>query len=139
MNPLSLVLSEDRTTLTVRTDGAAPVVLTATAVDDLIHRLAAYRSQMMPVHPAEPPVDEASSFAADNLLWSVRPAPQVAALELGIQHAGLGWIVTTLSRAQVEDLQTSIAFTINEMQIAKPAHGATGMRSDNVLRMAAKD
>jgi hypothetical protein len=63
-----------------------------------------------------------------------RPPPP-AALELGIQHAGLGWIVTTLSRAQVEDLQTSIDFTINEMQIAKPTPAVTHPPAGNVVRI----
>jgi hypothetical protein len=117
--PFSLDLSEDKTTLTVGTSGDdAP--LTAGQVDALIRRLAKHRAQMTPVHPAEPPVEEGATLTGDNLLWCVRSAPQLSALEFGIQHPGLGWIMLQLSRAQVEDLETSLAFSLNDLQPVRP-------------------
>jgi hypothetical protein len=50
--------------------------------------------------------------SSDNLLWTVRPAPHRPAIEIAMQHPGLGWSVMTLSRAQAEDLQTSIEFAL---------------------------
>ncbi|MPZ38061.1 MAG: hypothetical protein GEU95_08335 [Rhizobiales bacterium] len=119
MSFLSLDLSEDETTLTMRA-GSDRSQLKASQVDDLIRRLAKHRARMKPVHPAEPPVDESTTLAGDNLLWCVRSAPQMSALELGIQHPGLGWIMLQLSRAQVEDLQTSLAFSLNDLQPVRP-------------------
>src|SRR5689334_15056694 len=114
MSFLSLSLSDDNTTLTVRADGDSSQ-LTAAEVDDLIRRLAEQRTKMKPVHSAEPPRDPQALLTGDNLLWCVRAAPELAALELGIQHPGIGWIVMPLSRAQVEDLQTSLEFSLNDL------------------------
>lgn len=119
---LSLDLSEDGTTLTARADSDS-AQLTAAQVDDLIRTLAEQRARMKPVHPAEPPSDPAASFTGDNLLWCVRLAPQMSALELGIQHPGLGWTMLSLSRAQVEDLQTSLAFSLSELPPVR--HGSS--------------
>jgi hypothetical protein len=119
MSFLSFDLSEDGAALGVRA-GSDHAQLTAGDVDTLIRRLAEYRAQMKPVHPAEPPVEEGATLTGDNLLWCVRSAPQLAALELGVQHPGLGWIMLPLSRAQVEDLETSLAFSLNELQPVQP-------------------
>jgi hypothetical protein len=119
MSFLSLDLSEDEATLTARAEGESSQ-LTASQVDDLIRKLAEHRARMKPVHPAEPPLDQSATLTGDNLLWCVRSAPQVSALELGIQHPGLGWIMLQLSRAQVEDLQTSLAFSLNDLQPVRP-------------------
>jgi hypothetical protein len=125
MSFFSLDLSEDGMTLTARVDGGT-AQMTAGQVDDLIRQLSEYRARMKPVHPAEPPLDPSASYTGDNLLWCVRSAPQVSALELGIQHPGLGWIMLWLSRAQVEDLQTSLAFSLNDLPPIHtgPARGA---------------
>ena len=104
--PIKLELSSDRTRLSLAAKGAAE--LSAADVDHLIRDLAAARAKMTPIHPAEPPVDPDRLHRSDNLLWSVRPAPSHPAIELAMQHPGLGWSVMALSRAQAEDLQTSI-------------------------------
>src|SRR5262245_52595249 len=119
MSSLSLTMSDDDTTLTASVDDQT-VQMTAGDVDNLIRRLAEHRARMKPVHPAEPPMDAAGVFTGDNLLWSVRAAPQLSALEVGIQHPGLGWIVMPLSRAQVEDFQTSLEFSLNDLPPVRP-------------------
>jgi hypothetical protein len=122
MSSLSLTLSDDDATLVASVDGQS-VPMTAGDVDDLIRRLAEQRARMKPVHPAEPPADAAQVFTGDNLLWSVRAAPQASALEVGIQHPGLGWIVMPLSRAQVEDFQTSLEFSLADLPPVRPRSG----------------
>ncbi len=88
--------------------GSESAELAAHDIDRLIRDLAAARALMTPIHPAEPPDDPDRLHRSDNLLWVVRPAPNGAAIELAMQHPGLGWSVMWLSRAQAEDLQTSI-------------------------------
>jgi hypothetical protein len=86
--------------------------LSAHDIDRLIRDLAAARAQMTPIHPAEPPADPAKLHQGDNLLWSVKAAPQYSAIQFATQHPGLGWTAMYLSRAQVEDLQTSLEFEL---------------------------
>jgi hypothetical protein len=117
MSPVSLNASDD--TLTVGIDGQS-LQLTTGQVDELIRRLAELRAGMKPVHPAEPSPEPARTFTGDNLLWCVRAAPQISALEVGIQHPGLGWIVVPLSRAQVEDFQTCLEFSLNDLPPVGP-------------------
>jgi hypothetical protein len=109
MQPIKLKLSSDGTKLAV---GAASADLSAHDVDRLIHDLAAAREKMMPVHPAEPPSDPAKLHKSDNLLWSVKAVPDKSTIQFSTQHPGLGWMVMWLSRAQVEDLQTSFEFEL---------------------------
>ncbi len=92
--------------------GDSTADLSARDIDRLIRDLAAARALMMPIHPAEPPDDPDRLHRSDNLLWLVRPAPNHAAIEFAMQHPGLGWSVMWLSRAQAEDLQTSIDFAL---------------------------
>jgi hypothetical protein len=84
----------------------------ANDVDRLIHDLAALRAKMTPIHPAEPPSDPEKLYHGDNLLWSVKAVPQKSAIQFAAQHPGLGWMTMWLSRAQVEDLQTSFEFEL---------------------------
>jgi hypothetical protein len=120
MQNFSLGLSEDGTTLSIAIDsGAAPAQLTAEAVDELIRELATMRARMTPIHPAEPAATPDSTYTGDNLLWCIRASPHIAAVELCIQHPGLGWIAMPLSRAQIEDLETSIAFTLQDLRAAR--------------------
>ena len=107
MQSMKPKLSADSTKLTL---GA--VDLSAAEVDRLIHDLAAARGKMTPVHPAEPPSDQAKLHQSDNLLWSVKAAPGKSAVQFATQHPGLGWMVMWLSRAQVEDLMTSFEFEL---------------------------
>ena len=65
---------------------------------------------MTPVHPAEPPSDPTKLHHSDNLLWSVGAEPRKSTIQFATQHPGLGWMTMSLSRAQVEDLQTSFEF-----------------------------
>ena len=92
--------------------GAASADLTAGDVDDLIRDLAARRAKLAPVVPAEPPDDPARLHHSDNLLWSVKAAPHKSAIQFATHHPGLGWMAMWLSRAQVEDLQTSLEFEL---------------------------
>jgi hypothetical protein len=109
--------SGDASTLHVAVDGSI-AELTASDVDALIHGLAAARAKMTPIHPAEPPDDPARLHHGDNLLWSVKAAPQKSAIQFATQHPGLGWIAMWLSRAQVEDLQTSFEFELAKLPSA---------------------
>ena len=104
-------------TLSISIDGSA-AKLSAGDVDSLIHDLAAARAKMTPIHPAEPPDDPAKLHHSDNLLWSVKAAPQKSAIQFATQHPGLGWIAMWLSRAQVEDLQTSFEFELVKLPSA---------------------
>ena len=104
-------LSADATRLTITINGQS-AQLEASAVDRLIHDLAAARAKMTPVHPAEPPSDPAELHHGDNLLWSVKAVPEKSAIQFAAQHPGLGWMAMWLSRAQVEDLQTSFEFEL---------------------------
>ena len=89
-----------------------PGDLSAHDIDKLIRDLAAVRARMTPVHPAEPPADPANVHHSDNLLWTVKAAPEKSTIQFATQHPGLGWISMWLSRAQVEDLQTSFEFEL---------------------------
>lgn len=109
-----LSLSDDATRLTLK-NAAGDVTLDAGALDALIRALAEKRAAMTPVHAAEPPRQGAARHSADNLLWSVRPTPDAAAIEVGMHHPGLGWLVMNLSRGQSEDLVTSVAFALQKI------------------------
>jgi hypothetical protein len=112
MQPIKLKTSSDGTTLSVALGGGTSADLTAHDVDQLIRDLAAARAAMTPVHPAEPPSDLSKLHQGDNLLWTVRAAPQSSTIQFATQHPGLGWTAMWLSRAQVEDLQTSLEFEL---------------------------
>src|SRR5262245_48663511 len=118
MLPIKLDVSRDTTRLALRV-GSEETDLTAEGVDRLITHLAERRAQMSPVHPAEPPDDPTRLHQSDNLLWRVRAAPDRAALQFATQHPGLGWTVMYLSRAQVEDLVTSIEFELVKIPQAR--------------------
>jgi hypothetical protein len=111
MQPIKLKLGPDPSRATLSVTGAS-VELGAHEIDRLIRDLAAVRAQMTPIHPAEPPADPAKLHQGDNLLWSVKAAPQYSAIQFATQHPGLGWTAMYLSRAQVEDLQTSLEFEL---------------------------
>ena len=111
MQPIKLKLSPDAAHATLFVAGAT-ADLSATDIDRLVHDLAAVRARMTPVHPAEPPDDPAKLHHSDNLLWSVKAAPEKSAIRFAAQHPGLGWMAMWLSRAQVEDLQTSFEFEL---------------------------
>ena len=117
MQPNTLTLSPDSTMLTLGL-GSSSADLSATDIDRLIHDLAEVRAKMTPIHPAEPPDDPAKLHHSDNLLWSVKAAPQRSAIQFATQHPGLGWIAMWLSRAQVEDLQTSFEFELVKLPTA---------------------
>jgi hypothetical protein len=106
---IKLKPSPDGTTLHL---AATSADLSAREVDKLIRDLAAARARMMPVVPAEPPDDPTRLHQSDNLLWSVKAVPQQSAIQFATHHPGLGWTAMALSRAQVEDLQTSLEFEL---------------------------
>jgi len=115
--PIKLKASAKDMTLSISIDGSA-AKLGASDVDSLIHDLAAARARMSPIHPAEPPDDPDKLHHSDNLLWSVKAAPQKSAIQFATQHPGLGWVAMWLSRAQVEDLQTSFEFELVKLPSA---------------------
>ena len=86
--------------------------LSASNIDQLIRDLAAARAKMTPIHPAEAPDDPRKLHQSDNLLWSVKAAPDKSVIQFATQHPGLGWMAMWLSRAQVEDLITSFEFEL---------------------------
>ena len=114
MQLITLTTSPDGTALTLAL-GATSSALSAADVDRLIHDLAALRAKMTPIHPAEPPGDPEMLHQGDNLLWSVKAVPQKSAIQFAAQHPGLGWMAMWLSRAQVEDLQTSFEFELAKL------------------------
>jgi hypothetical protein len=109
--PIKLKLAPDGLHAALTLSGAT-ADLVAPDIDKLIRELAAVRAQMTPVHPAEPPDDPGKLHHSDNLLWSVKAAPEKSAIQFATQHPGLGWMAMWLSRAQVEDLQTSLEFEL---------------------------
>lgn len=111
MQPITLTPSSDGTALDLAL-GKSSAELSAGDVDRLIHDLVAVRATMTPIHPAEPPNDPEKLYQGDNLLWSVKAVPQKSAIQFAAQHPGLGWMAMWLSRAQVEDLQTSFEFEL---------------------------
>lgn len=111
MQPIKLKLLSDGVHASLAIAGAT-AELTGPDIDKLIRDLAAVRTNMTPVHPAEPPGDPARLHHSDNLLWSVKAAPEKSAVQFATQHPGLGWTSMWLSRAQVEDLQTSFEFEL---------------------------
>ena len=108
---IKLKLSSDNAHASLSVPGAS-VDLNAADIDKLIRDLAAIRAKMTPVHPAEPPSDPAKLHKSDNLLWSVKAAPEKSTIQFSTQHPGLGWMAMWLSRAQVEDLTTSFEFEL---------------------------
>ncbi len=111
MSPIRIDLDGDNTHATLSASGGT-AALSAHDIDTLIRELAAVRAKMIPVHPATVPDDPERVHKSDNLLWSVRADPHRAAIELATHHPGLGWTAMWLSRAQVEDLQTSFEFEL---------------------------
>ena len=111
MQPIKVKLSSDGAHASMTVAGAT-ADLAAHDIDNLIRDLAAVRAKMTPVHPAEPPADPAKLHHSDNLLWTVKAAPEKSAVQFATQHPGLGWMAMWLSRAQVEDLQTSFEFEL---------------------------
>jgi hypothetical protein len=111
MPPIKLKPFSDGTSLSLSLDSVS-ANLSASDVDQLIRNLAAARAKMTPVVPAEPPADPAKLHQSDNLLWSVKAAPQKTAVQFAMHNPGLGWSAMALSRAQVEDLITSFEFEL---------------------------
>jgi len=111
MQPIKLKLSSDGAHAAMTVAGTT-ADLAAKDIDTLIRDLAAVRAKMTPVHPAEPPADPAKVHQSDNLLWTVKAVPEKTAIQFATQHPGLGWVSMWLSRAQVEDLQTSFEFEL---------------------------
>ena len=111
MQPIKLKLSSYGAHAAMSVAGTS-VDLSASDIDRLIRDLAAVRAKMTPVHPAEPPSDPGRLHHSDNLLWSVKAAPEKSAIRFAAQHPGLGWMAMWLSRAQVEDLLTSFEFEL---------------------------
>ena len=111
MQLIKLELADDRTraTLSVTQTSAD---CSAHDIDRLIRELAAMRARMTPVHPAMVPDDADDVHHSDNLLWSVNADPHRAVVRFATHHPGLGWTAMWLSRAQVEDLQTSFEFEL---------------------------
>ncbi|MCX7312947.1 MAG: hypothetical protein WCG92_10600 [Hyphomicrobiales bacterium] len=109
MKTIKLNLSSDGAHAALSVAGAS-TDLSAPDIDQLIRDLAALRSKMTPIHPAEPPDNPAKMHHSDNLLWSVKAAPEKSTIRFAAQHPGLGWMAMWLSRAQVEDLTTSFEF-----------------------------
>jgi hypothetical protein len=107
--PIKIQLSSDGTKAKLSL-GSEVDNLAASDIDRLIRDLAGARARMTPVHPAEPPSDPTKLHHSDNLLWSVRAEPRKSTIHFATQHPGLGWMTMSLSRAQVEDLQTSFEF-----------------------------
>lgn len=117
MSSFVFEVSEDRSRLTLSGCGdAQPPALDAAGVDALIRRLSECRATMRPVHPATPPAEPDRVYLTDNLLVAVHACTTAPVIEIAMQHPGLGWTVTKLSRDQAEDLQTSIEFALHDIR-----------------------
>jgi hypothetical protein len=121
MPPLQLEVSDDRSRLRVASIDGLALTLSAAEVDHLIRPLATHRALMAPVHPAICPVDSDRVYYNDNLLSDVCARGPGPVIELAMQHPGLGWTVTRLSREQAEDLQISIDFALQDIPKQLPA------------------
>ena len=102
-------------------------VLDGAALSQLIARLAEVRAGMTPAFSGSFTPGQTPSHQCDNLMWECRPDASRRGLTLAFQHPGLGWISLRLSRAQAEDLITSVEFALLELlQIP----GLQGLRSE---------
>jgi hypothetical protein len=117
MESLALEVSDGKLRLTISpADGRIGCLeLEAADLDTFIRKLIECRSGMLPVHPAEPPADPDRLYHNDNLLVDVRACETLPAIQIAMQHPGLGWTVTTLSRDQAEDLQSAIDFALQDI------------------------
>lgn len=113
MHPFALEVADNSTHLTVSPPGSAQAVtLSAHEIDALIRELVRHRATMTPIQPAEPPQDPNLLYRNDNLLIKIGACENVPAIEIAIQHPGLGWAVTRLGRDQAEDMQALINFAL---------------------------
>lgn len=87
----------------------------AAEIDTMIADLVALRERMSPARKVELIPGQTRVYECDNLLWDTRPAPTRRGVMLAIYHGGLGWVTVSLSRAQLEDLVTDIAFSLAEL------------------------
>ena len=116
MQSLALEISDDHLRLTISPGGQIRrLELEAADLDAFIRKLTECRSRMLPVHPAEPPADPDRLYRTDNLLLDVSACVTLPAIQIAMQHPGLGWTVTTLSRDQAEDLQNAIDFALQDI------------------------
>jgi hypothetical protein len=121
MQPLQFDVSDDRSRLTLSAAEGLRLALDAAELDHLMHKLAACRAAMVPVHPAVRPSCTDRVYYNDNLLFDVRAGGPAPVIEIAMQHPGLGWAVTRLSREQVEDLQVAIDFALQDIPKQVPA------------------
>jgi hypothetical protein len=117
MESLALEVSDDHLRLTISpADGRiGRLELEAADLNAFIRELIECRSGMLPVHPAEPPADPDRLYRTDNLLLDVRASKTLPAIQIAMQHPGLGWTAVTLSRDQAEDLQSAIDFALQDI------------------------
>lgn len=114
---VTVSVSEDGREATIRTGNQddCEVRLDAEGLSGLIAELAEARALMSPAFSGrfEPGVTPA--FDCDNLIWESHPDPTRRGISIGFNHSGLGWLRLRLSRAQAEDLITSIQFSAVEL------------------------
>ena len=134
MQSLALEISDDQLRLTISPADRriGRLELEAIDLDAFIRRLTECRSRMLPVHPAEPPAAPDRLYRTDNLLLNVSACETPPAIQIAMQHPGLGWIVTTLSRDQAEDLQSAIDFALQGI----PRELDAARRSGVIVRSA---
>ncbi len=87
----------------------------AATLDAQIRQLVNQRAALASSHPVIPPLDPAQLYRADNMLWHVRPALDIAAVEIAFYNPGTGWLSVLMSRAQLEDLQTEINYAVQQI------------------------
>jgi hypothetical protein len=114
MQSLALEISDDQLRLTISPadDRFRRLEFDAADLDAFIRKLTECRSRMLPVHPAKPPATGERLYRLDNLLLDVSACETLPAIQIAMQHPGLGWTAITLSRDQAEDLQASIDFAL---------------------------
>ncbi|MBV8838349.1 MAG: hypothetical protein JO000_17590 [Alphaproteobacteria bacterium] len=135
-----ITLSEDRRSAVLEADDAdgAPARLDAAAIDRLIAELAAVRAQMAPPFSGRFRTGETPAHDCDNLLWEIQADPSRRGVTIAFQHAGFGWLSLRLSRAQIEDLITSIEFTLAGMPDREAGEGNTEQPDGSLLHQGRK-
>ena len=92
MQSLALEISDDHLRLTISPADRQirRLELEAFDLDTFIRRLTECRSSMLPVHPAEPPAAPDRLYRTDNLLLNVSACETPPAIQIAMQHPGLG-------------------------------------------------
>jgi hypothetical protein len=116
MHDLQLELSDDRSTLTLKTLNSDEKTsgMTAKAVQQLIAVLATARAIMTPPISQTDPSDGEPSLSQEPMRWWVGPDYAPTRLCLALLHPGLGWVSTALQPDDVRKLITGLQLILEQ-------------------------